>query len=101
MILINFIKLLECLLHHVGNSEHSNLASVHQHHSLLEAIARKTGGEVLTLDDLDTFASRLPSRRAPVTETHHFPLWHQTYLFLLALGCFVLEWYLRRWKGLP
>ncbi len=69
--------------------------------ALLEAIARKTGGEVLTLDDLDTFASRLPSRRAPVTETHHFPLWHQTYLFLLALGCFVLEWYLRRWKGLP
>mgnify|MGYP001385594382 CR=1 FL=1 len=38
---------------------------------------------------------------APVTEIHHFPLWHQATIFLLALACFASEWFLRRRKGLP
>ena len=43
-----------------------------------------------------------PSRTAAsVTETVHFPIWHQAPLFILALACFAAEWYIRLRKGLP
>ena len=68
---------------------------------LLEAIANKTGGQVISLDELDKFAAQLPAQRVPVTEVHHFPIWHQSIVFLLALTCLVSEWFIRRRKGLP
>ena len=68
---------------------------------LLETIASKTGGQVISLDELDAFAAQLPKQRAPVTEIHHFPIWHQSIVFLLALACLVSEWFIRRRKGLP
>jgi hypothetical protein len=61
--------------------------------ALLEAIARRTGGEIVSPSDLPAFVSKLPTRAAPVME----PPW----VFLLALGCFVAEWGIRRAKGLP
>jgi hypothetical protein len=68
--------------------------------ALMEQLARQTGGAVLTPDELETFARELPAKRAPVTETATRPLWHTPWMFLFALGCFVGEWGLRRWKGL-
>jgi uncharacterized membrane protein len=67
----------------------------------LEAIAKRTGGEVVALEDLDKFVRRLPERHAPITETWTEPLWQKPVVFLLVLGCFVAEWGVRRWKGLP
>lgn len=69
--------------------------------TLLETIARKTGGEVIGLDRLESFARGLPRREAPVMETTTTPLWHMPAVFLVVLGCFVAEWGIRRWKGLP
>jgi uncharacterized membrane protein len=69
--------------------------------ALLESIARKTGGELVTMDDLEKFVRRLPDRRAPVTEATSFPLWHRPEVLLLVIGCFLAEWGIRRWKGLP
>ena len=69
--------------------------------ALLEALARHTGGEVIRLDSLESFARGLPNRQAPVMETWTRPFWHTPALFLLALGCFISEWGLRRWKGMP
>jgi hypothetical protein len=66
----------------------------------LEALARSTGGTVLAPGDLAGFARRLPAERAPVMERWARPLWHTPWMFLAALGCFVAEWGLRRWKGL-
>ena len=68
--------------------------------ALMEQLARQTGGEVLAPDDLAAFARRLPTERAPVTETRTRPLWHTPWMMLFALGCLVSEWGLRRWKGL-
>jgi hypothetical protein len=68
--------------------------------ALMESLARKTGGEVLSPDQLDAFARSLPSKRVPQTETWTQPLWHTPAMFLFALGCFVAEWGLRRWNGL-
>ena len=68
--------------------------------ALLDELASKTGGETLTLDQLDDFADKISTLQAPVTEVIHFPIWHQAPLFLLALACFVTEWFIRRRKGL-
>jgi uncharacterized membrane protein len=68
--------------------------------SLLEALAGKSGGEVIAADKLEEFARTLPSRKVPITESWSFPLWHQAAVFLFALLCFIAEWGLRRMKGL-
>ena len=69
--------------------------------ALLEAIARKTGGEVVRAEDLEAFARRLPDLRAPVMETWSHPAWHTPWVFGFALACLLAEWGLRRWKGMP
>ncbi|MBU6398741.1 MAG: hypothetical protein KGS61_00350 [Verrucomicrobia bacterium] len=68
--------------------------------AFLERIARQTGGRLVEADGLEAFAASLPNRRAPITESWSVPLWHQPGVFLLALGCFIAEWGLRRAKGL-
>jgi hypothetical protein len=68
--------------------------------ALLEEIAAKTGGEVLSVDDLDEFVAGLPSRKMPISEPWVRPLWHHPLFFLFAVACLIGEWGLRRWKGL-
>lgn len=68
--------------------------------ALLERIARETGGQLLHPADLPAFAQTLPLRPAPIVESWSRPLWHQSAVFLLALGCFVAEWGIRRWSGM-
>jgi uncharacterized membrane protein len=74
--------------------------SLNPNRALLEAIARQTGGEVIDPNRLEAFATSLPHRKVPVTETWSYPIWHQPLVLLFALACFVTEWGLRRWKGL-
>jgi uncharacterized membrane protein len=69
--------------------------------ALLESIAQKTGGEVLQADELDRLVSKLPLRSAPVMESWTFPIWHTAAMFAFALACFLAEWGLRRWNGMP
>jgi uncharacterized membrane protein len=69
--------------------------------AFLEEIARQTGGQVIEPDRLDSFASGLFSRGAPITEPWTSPLWHQPLYFLVALACLLGEWGLRRFHGLP
>ena len=79
----------------------AEFASLTPNRALLETIARKTGGEMVAAGSLEKFVGSLATRRAPVTENWTRPLWHTPVVFLFALGCFVAEWGLRRWKGLP
>lgn len=70
--------------------------------ALLERIASESGGQVLTLSELDRFVANVPQKKIPIVETWTYPLWHQgSVLAALAIGCLVGEWGLRRWKGLP
>ncbi|MDB5319596.1 MAG: putative rane protein [Phycisphaerales bacterium] len=68
---------------------------------LLDRIARATGGQVVQAADLNDFAATLPTRHAEITEPYTNPLWHNSWVFLLAMLCLTAEWGLRRWKGLP
>ncbi|HXT40590.1 MAG TPA: hypothetical protein VN887_11290, partial [Candidatus Angelobacter sp.] len=74
--------------------------SLKPNRSLLETLARQTGGEVVASAGLDAFAANLPNRKAPITESWTVPLWHRSAVFLFALACFVAEWGLRRSKGM-
>lgn len=76
-------------------------ASLEPNRGLLEEIARRTGGEVISQADLGQFAERLPKHVAPIMETHAWPLWQQSWVLLAVLGCLLGEWFLRRKKGLP
>ena len=75
--------------------------SLKPNRALLETIARRTGGQMVAMNDLRDFVQRLPERGAPITETVSRPLWHQPGIFLFVLGCFMADWGIRRWKGLP
>jgi uncharacterized membrane protein len=69
--------------------------------ALLDRVARATGGQVVPASDLDSFVKTLPTRHADVTEPYVRPVWHQPWVFGLAILCLTAEWGLRRWKGLP
>ena len=79
--------------------------SIRTNRPLLEKIAQQTGGRVVELDALGSFARSLPSLNAPVMDTWIRPLWDMRGIlpavFLFVLMCFVGEWALRRWKGMP
>jgi uncharacterized membrane protein len=75
--------------------------SLKPNRALLQSLAKKTGGEMVPLADLEKFVRKLPERRSPVMETWSQPLWHKPLVLLFALTCFVSEWGLRRWKGMP
>ena len=78
----------------------AELRSLSPNRPLMESLAQKTGGEILTPSALEAFARDLPAKRAPITEAWTRPLWHTPAVFIFALGCFIGEWGLRRWKGL-
>ena len=76
-------------------------ASVAPNEELMKELAVQTGGELVDLDDLDSFASALAKKDAPITEQDRWPLWHTSWVFLLAIVCLVGEWGVRRVKGMP
>jgi uncharacterized membrane protein len=69
--------------------------------ALLDDIARKSGGQVVPIAELEKFARKLPQLKAPVMETWSYPAWHSPVLFAFALACLLAEWGVRRWKGMP
>jgi hypothetical protein len=69
--------------------------------ALMRQLAEKTGGEVIAVNRLNRFTENLSARSMPVSEQWTDPIWDQPWVFMLALGCLVGEWGLRRWKGLP
>jgi hypothetical protein len=74
--------------------------SIRANPALLETIARKTGGQMVPLDQLEAFARELPRRGAPIAEPRSRPLWHNWPVLLAALACFAAEWFIRRRRGL-
>jgi uncharacterized membrane protein len=89
----------------VVDREAQEFRSIRTNRPLLETIARQTGGRVVELDALDSFARSLPHHAAPITDVWVKPLWDLRgvlpAIFVLVLVAFIGEWALRRWKGMP
>lgn len=79
--------------------------SVQVNQALLKGLAERTGGQLVQAGDLDRFVKTLPAKTVPVTETLVRPLWDLPGVlpvwFGVLLVCFVVEWTLRRWRGMP
>ncbi|MCS1411291.1 MAG: hypothetical protein M2R45_04489 [Verrucomicrobia subdivision 3 bacterium] len=73
--------------------------SLNPDRELMERIARQTGGQVVAANDLGKFTKGLPIRQVPVMEEWTSPMWHTAWMFALAIGCFILEWGIRRTRG--
>lgn len=85
----------------VSDAAADEFRSLKPNRAFLETLARRTGGQVLRMSQLREFVRRLPNRRAPVSEPWSEPLWQQPAIFLFVFACFVADWGVRRWKGLP
>lgn len=89
----------------VVDREAREFRSIKTNRPLLEAIARQTGGRIVNLNALDNFARNLPHRDVPISEVWVKPLWDLRGMlpavFVFILLCFLGEWALRRWKGMP
>jgi hypothetical protein len=81
--------------------EAEEFSSLQPNTALLDTIAKRTGGEVISAAKLNDFARGLPNRHSPVMEAWTIPAWHTPALFGFALACLIGEWGLRRWKGMP
>lgn len=67
----------------------------------MERLARATGGRMVRTSDLNEWVRQLPSLRAPIQEVHRSSAWNQPRVLAALLGCLILDWALRRWRGLP
>jgi len=85
--------------------EADEFRSIEVNRAFLEALARKTGGRAVELEDLDRLARALPRETAPIMETQVNPLWDlpgvQPLVFLFLFIGLLTEWTLRRRRGLP
>ncbi|MCU0720591.1 MAG: hypothetical protein MUC83_12855, partial [Pirellula sp.] len=66
----------------------------------LKQIAEASGGKVVSLKELDAFTESIPSDLVPIRERKTYPLWHQSWVIVVALICLSFEWSLRRRYGL-
>jgi hypothetical protein len=91
----------ECEAGWVAEPAADEFNNLRPNRAALEEIARKTGGEMISVDRLNSFVADLPSRSAPITEPRIRPAWHHPLFYLAIIACLCGEWGLRRWKGLP
>jgi hypothetical protein len=68
---------------------------------LLEELASRTDGEMVDLSELPDLVERLEKKEVPVMEKRRTPLWHSPWVLIAALILFMLEWGIKRWRGLP
>ena len=81
--------------------DQEEMASVAVNTKFLEDIAAATGGRVVPLDELDDFVDDLAKSDAPLVEVWSWPIWHQWWVFGIAVACFVADWTMRRRLGMP
>jgi uncharacterized membrane protein len=68
---------------------------------LLQKLAAQTGGEFLTLDELETLPAKIPWTDVESQRLQRFYLWHFPPFYALVFVLLALEWYGRRRRGQP
>ena len=64
-------------------------------------LAEKTGGKVLDIDDLESFAKNIPEENFKVVEEKSEPLWNRAWVFMVIILLLSGEWFMRRTRGMP
>ena len=81
--------------------DQEEMASVEIDKRFLNDVASATGGHLVPIEELDSFVDDLSRSDAPLVEVWSWPIWHQWWIFGIAVGCFVTDWTIRRRNGLP
>ena len=74
--------------------------SLQPNRDFLQQIADETGGELVEVANLESFAAGFDSKKVPVSETQTVPWWHRWSIFAAAIGLLLVEWGARRTWGL-
>lgn len=77
------------------------LRSVQVRPQWLEELAARTGGRVVSVDEVEDLVRQLPTTSAPLQEVRSWPIWHSWWVFVFAMLLLSADWTLRRRKGLP
>ncbi len=91
-------------LGHTGHSftvteQPLELIRVYQNTSLLEAIARKTGGAKINLNAINQLVQNLSFQNKKTIEKHSLQLWRWPGSFIMLVLLLLGEWIIRRIKG--
>jgi hypothetical protein len=85
---------------HVALSDEAEMRDISGDSGQLNRIARSTGGDHLTLDDLDWLPARLAGLHNAESQLVRRPLYDSPLLFAFVLSCLAGEWALRKRCGL-
>ena len=66
----------------------------------LDALAKGSGGKVVTPDAIDSLTELFGEGRRVIQERREYPLWNNPYILLLLAGLLTAEWLLRKKGGL-
>lgn len=94
-------EVLQAQIGWASQPDREEMAAVQINRSLLQSLAATTGGRILQPDELDQFSNESAHQHAPLVEVWSWPVWHQWWVFVTAVACFVTDWTLRRRQGLP
>jgi hypothetical protein len=81
--------------------DQEEMASIRVNNRYLQQVAAETGGHIVAADDIDDFVESLSGSDAPIVELWSWPVWHQWWVFIAAVCCFVGDWTIRRRNGMP
>ncbi|MEQ9410220.1 MAG: hypothetical protein RIK87_20965, partial [Fuerstiella sp.] len=81
--------------------DQQEMKSVSVNRRFLTDVASATGGRAVPIEDIESFVDNLGQSDAPLVEVWSWPIWHQWWIFSLAVACFVTDWTIRRRQGLP
>jgi len=76
------------------------MGNVRPERPVLEALAKGTGGKVVTPDALNTLAEAFGEGRRVVQERREYALWNNPYVLILLALLLTAEWLLRKKGGL-
>ncbi len=78
----------------------AELANVAGDEARLRRIAAGTGGEMLRIDDIADLPDKIRNVGEKLPGFFEYPIWDSGYLFAFIIGCFGVEWAVRKRAGL-
>jgi hypothetical protein len=78
----------------------AELANLSGDDNRLRRIAAATGGEMIRIEDVADLPDKIRSAGERLPGFFEYPIWDSGYLFAFVIGCFGVEWALRKRLGL-
>ena len=77
----------------------AEMANVAGDDARLGRIATGTGGAMLAIDDIADLPGKIHDSSEKLPAFFEYPIWDSGYLFAFVVGCFGVEWAMRKRAG--